>query len=53
MDHREASHDLRREESGTYGIDEKIHDSAHVENIKGQDVGAISGLSLEEQKKIM
>ncbi|KAJ3963096.1 hypothetical protein N0V92_000075 [Colletotrichum tropicale] len=53
MDHSEASHDLRREESGTYGIDEKIHDSAHVENIKGQDVGAISGLSLEEQKKII
>ncbi|KAI8262036.1 putative transporter [Colletotrichum sp. SAR11_239] len=53
MDHREASRDLRREESGTYGIDEKIHDSAHVENIKGQDVGAISGLSLEEQKKII
>lgn len=53
MDHREASHDLRREESGTYGIDEKINDSAHVENIKGQDVGVISGLSLEEQKKIM
>ncbi|KAJ0304632.1 hypothetical protein Brms1b_011173 [Colletotrichum noveboracense] len=53
MDHREASHDLRREESGTYGIDEKINDSAHVENIKGQDVGVISGLSLEEQKKII
>ncbi|KAJ0341534.1 hypothetical protein COL154_005948 [Colletotrichum chrysophilum] len=53
MDHREASHDLRREESGTYGIDEKIHDSAHVENIKGQDVGVISGLSLEEQNKII
>ncbi|KAI8293016.1 putative transporter [Colletotrichum sp. SAR 10_98] len=53
MDHREASRDLRREESGTYGIDEKIHDSAHVENIKGQDIGAISGLSLEEQKKII
>ncbi|KXH60980.1 hypothetical protein CSAL01_10198 [Colletotrichum salicis] len=55
MEQRTASNDLPRgdEELGTRVIDEKTHDSTHVEDVKGQNVGQICGLTEAEQKKII
>lgn len=55
MEQRRASGDLHQgdEEFGTRTIDEKTHDSTHVEDAKGRDVGEICGLSEAEQKKVM
>ncbi|KAJ0303781.1 hypothetical protein COL516b_006218 [Colletotrichum fioriniae] len=55
MEPRRASGDLHRgdEEFGTRTIDEKTHDSTHVEDVKGRDVGQICGLTEAEQKKVM
>lgn len=55
MEQRRASGDLHQgdEEFGTRTIDEKTHDSTHVEDVKGRDVGEICGLSEAEQKKVM
>ncbi|KAM0324867.1 hypothetical protein ACHAQA_007833 [Verticillium albo-atrum] len=41
------------EESGHYRIDEKVDESAHVETAEGKGGESISGLSLEEQKKVI
>ncbi|KAI3548104.1 hypothetical protein CSPX01_03271 [Colletotrichum filicis] len=55
MEQRRASGDLHQgdEEFGTRTIDEKTHDSTHVEDVKGRDVGQICGLTEAEQKKVI
>ncbi|KAK1676397.1 major facilitator superfamily domain-containing protein [Colletotrichum godetiae] len=55
MEHSTASNDLSQgdEELGTRVIDEKTHDPTHVEDVKGQDVGQICGLTEVEQKNII
>ncbi|KAK1547731.1 hypothetical protein CPAR01_01698 [Colletotrichum paranaense] len=55
MEQQRASGDLHQgdEEFGTRTIDEKTHDSTHVEDVKGRDVGQICGLTEAEQKKVI